>query len=48
MLFTDHRGLFVGSPVSALATIGLILRRRPEHRRFLTAVTAMSIALTSA
>jgi hypothetical protein len=33
--------------VSALAAIGLVLlfRRRPEHRRFLTAVTGMSIGL---
>jgi hypothetical protein len=47
MLFTDHRGLYVWSPISVLATIGLVLlfRRRPEHRRFLVAITAMSVAL---
>jgi len=50
MLFTDHRGYFVWSPVAALALIGIVLlfRRRPEHRRFLTSVCAMSLALMSA
>jgi hypothetical protein len=50
MLFTDHRGLFVWSPVTVLATVGLVLlfRHRPEHRRFLTAVTAMAVGLISA
>jgi hypothetical protein len=47
MLFTDHRGLFVWSPVSALAAVGLVLlfKRRPEHRRFLVAATAMGVAI---
>lgn len=46
MLFTDHRGLYVWSPVAALATIGFVLlfRRRPEHRRFLAAAAAMGLA----
>lgn len=47
MLFTNHRGYFVWSPVAALAAVGLVLlfRRRPEHRRFLTAVTAMAVGI---
>jgi len=47
MLFTNHRGYFVWSPVSALAVLGLILlwRRRPESRKFLAAVCAMGIAV---
>ncbi len=47
MLFTNHRGYLVWSPIAALAIIGLILlfRRRPEHRRFLTAVTAMGVGI---
>jgi hypothetical protein len=47
MLFTNHRGLFVWSPVTALAVVGLVLvfRHRPEHRRFLTAVTAMGVGI---
>jgi hypothetical protein len=50
MLFTDHRGMFVWSPVSALAVIGIVLlfRRRPEHRAFLSALIAMSVALVCA
>ncbi|MFN2628970.1 MAG: hypothetical protein ABR569_10090 [Gaiellaceae bacterium] len=50
MLFTNHRGYFLWSPVSALAVIGLVLlfRRRPEHRHFLWALTAMSVALMGA
>jgi hypothetical protein len=49
MLFTNHRGLFVWSPVSVLAAIGLVLLfvRRPEWRRFLTAVTAMAVAIVA-
>lgn len=49
MLFTDHRGLFVWSPVSAVAVIGFVLLfvRRPEHRRFLAAATAMGVAIIS-
>ena len=47
MLFTDHRGYFVWSPVALLATIGFVLlfRSRPEHRRFLAAVAAMSLGI---
>jgi hypothetical protein len=47
MLFTNHRGYFVWSPVAALAVVGLVFlfRRRPEHRRFLTAVCAMSVGI---
>jgi Dolichyl-phosphate-mannose-protein mannosyltransferase len=47
MLFTNHRGYFVWSPVSALAVIGLVFlwRRRPECRKFLFACYAMGIAV---
>jgi hypothetical protein len=47
MLFTDHRGLFIWSPVSALAAVGLgfLFLRRPELRRFLFAVAAMGVAI---
>jgi hypothetical protein len=47
MLFTNHRGLFVWSPVTVLAAVGLALlfRGRPEHRRFLTAIVAMGVGI---
>lgn len=47
MLFTEHRGLFVWSPVTILAAIGLVLlwRNRPEQRRFLLAAYAMGAAI---
>lgn len=47
MLFTDHRGLFIWSPVTVLATLGLILlfRRRPECRSFLVAAYAMGASI---
>ncbi len=47
MLFTNHRGLFVWSPVTALAAVGLglLIARRPESRRFLVVVTAMGVAI---
>jgi hypothetical protein len=47
MLFTDHRGYFVWSPVAALAVVGFVhlFRRRPEQRRFLVAVVGMSIGV---
>lgn len=50
MLFTNHRGFFVWSPVSILSLLGLVLlfRSRPEHRRFLTAVCAMAVGLMAA
>jgi hypothetical protein len=49
MLFTNHRGLFVWSPVCVLAVVGLVVlfRRRPEHRRFLTALTLMSVGVVA-
>jgi hypothetical protein len=50
MLFTNQRGFFVWSPVSALAAVGLVLlfRRRPEHRRFLSAATLMGVGIMAA
>ncbi len=47
MLFTDHRGLFVWSPVTALAAMGVVrlILRRPEHRRFLLVAIAMGLAI---
>lgn len=50
MLFTNHRGFFVWSPVSVLSVLGLALlfRSRPAHRRFLTAVCAMAVGLMAA
>lgn len=44
MLFTDHRGYLVWSPVSALAAVGLVhlFRTRPKHRRFLVALVGMA------
>lgn len=49
MLFTNHRGYFVWSPVSALAALGYVVlfRRRPDHRRFLAAVLAMALAVVA-
>lgn len=46
MLFTDHRGLFVWTPVTLLATIGmvLLLRRRPRDG-YLAALTGMAAGL---
>ena len=47
MLFTNHRGLFVWSPVTALAVLGLVLlyRRRPEHRRFVAVLSLMALGV---
>ncbi|HEY7208473.1 MAG TPA: hypothetical protein VH416_09525 [Gaiellaceae bacterium] len=47
MLFTEHRGLFVWSPVTVLAAIGLVIvfRNRPEHRRFFVASYAMGLGI---
>lgn len=47
MLFSDHRGYFVWSPVAFLALLGYValMRRRPEQRRFLVAVAAMGVAV---
>jgi hypothetical protein len=49
MLFTDHRGYLVWSPVAVLAIVGLALlfRRRPGQRAFLVAATAMGIAIAA-
>ena len=49
MLFTDHRGYFVWSPIGALGALGYIVlfRRRPDDRRFLVAVVAMALAVMS-
>jgi hypothetical protein len=52
MLFSGHRGLFVWTPLTALAVIGLVLaaRREPQHerRRFLWTVLAAGTALLAA
>jgi hypothetical protein len=47
MLFTDHRGYFVWSPVALLAIPGLVwlYRSRPEHRRFLITTVVMALAV---
>jgi hypothetical protein len=47
MLFTDHRGLVVWSPVTAIAAVGWIhvIRSRPQDRRFFAAVLAMGFAI---
>ena len=47
MLFTDHRGYVVWSPVAGLAVVGLVhlFRSRPAQRRFLVATVAMSLAV---
>jgi hypothetical protein len=47
MLFSNQRGMFLWSPISVLALAGLVAlwRRRPEHRRFLTTIYVMSVAL---
>jgi hypothetical protein len=52
MLFSNHRGLFVWTPLTALAVVGfaLALRRPVEHerRRFLWTMLAASAALLAA
>jgi hypothetical protein len=50
MLFTDHRGLFVWSPVAVVGVVGYVrlLRTRVEHRRFLTVVAFMGLAIVGA
>jgi hypothetical protein len=49
MLFSDHRGLFVWTPVTALGAVGygLLLRREtdPARRRFLWTLLAAALAL---
>lgn len=47
MLFTDHRGYFVWSPVAILAAIGIfrLFRRRPDERKFLTVILLMAAAV---
>jgi hypothetical protein len=47
MLFTDHRGLFVWTPVTILSVVGYVrlVRRRPADRHFLLTVAAMNLAL---
>jgi hypothetical protein len=49
MLLSDHRGYLVWSPVAILAALGYVplCRRRPEHRRFLVAVLAMTLAIVA-
>ncbi len=52
MLFSDHRGLFLWTPLTAFAVIGFALALRRvrdrEHRRFLATLLAASIALLCA
>jgi hypothetical protein len=47
MLFTLHRGLFVWTPLTVLATVGfvLLLRRDRRHRPYLAGLGAAAIAL---
>jgi hypothetical protein len=47
MLFTDHRGLFLWSPVTVLALFGfiLLLRRRPAERPFLAVCAGIAVAI---
>ena len=47
MLVSDHRGLFVWSPVSLLALAGYVrlLRKRPDERPFLAIGGAMAVLL---
>jgi hypothetical protein len=50
MLFTDHRGLFVWSPICILAVVGLVVlfRRHREQRPFLIAIYAMGLGIMGA
>ena len=50
MLVSDHRGLFLWTPLTAAAALGFALafvraRRTGEHARFLNALLAASLAL---
>jgi hypothetical protein len=47
MLFSNHRGLFFWTPVCLLGAIGyvLLLRHRPDQRRFLTAAGSLAAGL---
>jgi hypothetical protein len=50
MLFSDHRGLFLWTPLTAIAVLGFALafaraRRTGEHAPFFTALLAASLAL---
>ena len=47
MLFTLHRGLFVWTPLTAVALVGfvLLLRDEPRHRRFLGGLGVAALAL---
>jgi hypothetical protein len=49
MLFTLKRGLFLWTPVTALAVVGyiLLLRRDREHRPFLVAIGLMAVAVVA-
>jgi hypothetical protein len=50
MLFTNHRGLFIWTPVTILSVIGYVrlVRRRSADRPFLVTVGLMNIALALA
>lgn len=47
MLFSDHRGYFVWSPVAALGFVGylLLLKTRPGQRLFLASAGVMGLAI---
>jgi hypothetical protein len=47
MLFSEHRGLFIWTPATLLATVGivLLLRARGRFRPFVVALTAMVVCL---
>lgn len=47
MLVSDRRGLFVWSPVTLLAAVGIValIRHRPDLRPFLLIASAMAVSL---
>jgi hypothetical protein len=47
MLFSERRGLFLWTPLTAFSVLGLVLlfRSRPERRRFLISLTAAAVSL---
>jgi hypothetical protein len=50
MLFTEHRGLFVWTPVALIGAIGFVhlLRRRVDERPFLSICAGMAVATVAA
>lgn len=49
MLFSERRGLFLWTPLTAFSVLGLVLlfRSRPERRRFLVSLTAAAVSLVA-